>query len=289
MIIILIISGIFVLFQLINNDIPIKLLLKGNFKGIQSIYRKHDFDFKFKYLIWIILLLSISIIVIGLMFFLPYDYILALLLLCWLSYPMLLLWQAQFRYHAYEFEQITGFLQHFMAHFKSHSKVLLALIETKPYTSGQLLGIIEKSIEKLEKEGNANEAFSLITARYPHFIVWNVQTWITSAELFGVDDCKEAIELLEDDIDDWIEDMHLHVSSMHHMRNRILMLCAIACVIALFNQRMLIGFMDLSSQGIYHDVIFVFLMMVLFTILMSYRFMKRSWINKGECLWKESS
>ncbi len=282
------IGGI-VLYQLIKIDIPLRLLFTGNIKEIKYLYVKYHFVFKAKYQLFMYTLLSVCSVVLGLLFHLPWNLISLIVGFCWITYPILVLWQLQHRYHAHEFEQITSFLQHFIAHFKSNSKVLLALYETKTYLSGEMLRLVQEAIVELELNGDANIAFSKITKEYPHFIVWNIQTWISSAELYGVEDCKESVELLEDDVDDWIEDTQMHIISLYQMKNKILLLSIIALMIALFNQRMLSSFMDLASISIYHNVIFIFLLSILFTILMAYRFLRQSWIAKGECLWKESS
>lgn len=279
----------FILINLIKNDIPLKLLFKGNFKAVRSIYLNHHFVFNFKYQLLMILLLCVVVVVASLLFHLPKDYILALLCLSLLGYPMVVLWQAQHVYHAYEFEQITSFLQHFIAHFKSHSKVLLALKQSRDYVRGELQIIVDQAIENLNQHGDASKAFQIISNHYPHFIVVNIETWIASAELYGVDDCKDAVGLLEDDIDDWIEDTHLYIQSLHQMKIKILVLTGLSGIIALFNQNMLTSFMDLSTKSMYHNIIFLFLTIILLTILMVFRFLKESWIAKGECLWKESS
>jgi hypothetical protein len=281
--------GLVVLINLIRSDIPIKMVLKGNLKGVRRIYVNHHFKFNFKYQLFMVGLLVIGIVVISLLFYLPSDHTIALVSLCLVSYPMVALWQAQHVYHANEFEQITSFLQHFIAHFKSHSKVLLALKQSREFASGELVKLVDQAIAELNLHGDASKAFRIISNRYPHFIVVNIETWIAAAELYGVDDCKDAVELLEDDIDDWIEDTHLYVQSLHQMKVKILVLTGLSVVIALFNQNMLKSFMDLSEKVMYHNVIFIFLIIILFTILMVFRFVKESWIAKGECLWKESS
>lgn len=281
--------GLLVLLNMFRSDIPLKMLLKGNLKGVHRIYVKHHFKFNLKYQLFMVALLVIGIIVLSLMFHLPRTYIVALVSLCLVSYPMIVLWQAQHVYHAHEFEQITSFLQHFIAHFKSHSKVLLALNQSREFASGELVLLVDRAIKELNQHGDASKAFRIISTRYPHFIVVNIETWIAAAEMYGVDDCKDAVELLEDDIDDWIEDTHLYVLSLHQMKMKILVLTGLSVIIALFNQNMLSSFMDLSSKAMYHNIIFIFLIIILFTVLMVFRFLKESWIAKGECLWKESS
>lgn len=280
--------GLVVLINLIKSDIPLLMVLKGNLSGVRRIYKKHHFTFNLRYQLFMVLFLVIGVVVLSLLFYLPKEYIIALVLLCLISYPMIVLWQAQHVYHAYEFEQITSFLQHFIAHFKSHSKVLLALKQSQEFASGELGILVKQAIEQLNQHGDASRAFNVISTKYPHFIVVNIETWIAAAELYGVDDCKDAVELLEDDIDDWIEDTHMYIQSLHQMKVKILVLSGLSIIIALFNQNMLKSFMDLSTQGIYHTSIFIFLLIILMTILMVFRFVKESWIAKGECLWKES-
>ncbi len=281
--------GLVVFVTLTKNDIPIVKLLKGNFSSLKHIYKNLTFDFNIKYQTLMFVLVCIVLVVISLLFYLPPKHMFVLLGFVGISYPIITLWQLQHRFHAHDFEQITSFLQHFLAHFKSHNKVLLGLVECREYVEDDMLVLLDQAVNTLEKSGDAEKAFEIISSKYPHFIVYNIQTWITSAEMYGVDDCKEAVELLEDDIDDWIEDTHLYVMSLHQMKNKIITLSLLSMVIALFNQVMLKTFMDLSQASVYHNVIFIFLLIILFTILMGYRFLKDSWISKGECLWKKVS
>jgi hypothetical protein len=217
-------------------------------------------------------------------FYLPLLNTVVLLMICTVSIPIVWLWQAQFQYHALEFEQVTTFLQHFIAYFKSSEKVLLSLNESAVYVDGELRKVVEQAIEHLKQTGDTRAAFNLITLRYPHFIVNNCAIWVATAEQFGFEQSKEAIELLEDDIDDWIEDTMLFIRNRLQMKNRILLMCGMSAVIALFNQNLLSSFLDLHRAAIYHHVIMLFLMSLHFTVLMAFRLIKGRWIAKGECL-----
>jgi hypothetical protein len=217
-------------------------------------------------------------------FYLPMINTVALMTMCWASIPIVWIWQAQFQYHALEFEQVTTFLQHFIAYFKSSEKVLLSLSESVAYIDGELKIVVEEAIKSLKQTGDTSAAFDIITQRYPHFIVNNCQIWVATAEQFGFDQSKEAIELLEDDIDDWIEDTMLFVRTRLQMKNRILLMCGMSAVIALFNQNLLSSFLDLHHVRIYHHVIMLFLMTLHITVLMAFRLIKGRWIAKGECL-----
>jgi len=230
------------------------------------------------------LLISMGLLWLSEQFYLPALNTTVLMIICLLSMPIVWIWQAQFQFHALEFEQITTFLQHFIAYFKSSEKVLLSLSESAVYVDGELKKSIEDAIEHLKNTGDTNGSFDIITSRYPHFIVNNCQIWVATAEQFGFEQSKEAIELLEDDIDDWIEDTMLFIRNRLLMKNRILLMCGMSAVIALFNQNLLSSFLDLDSVPIYHHVITLFLMSLHFTILMAFRLIKGRWIAKGECL-----
>lgn len=230
------------------------------------------------------LLISMGLLWLSDQFYLPLLNTVILILICWASIPIVWLWQAQFQYHALEFEQITTFLQHFIAYFKSSEKVLLSLSESVVYVEGELKTVVEQAIDQLKQTGDTSSAFEIITHRYPHFIVNNCQIWVATAERFGFEQSKEAIELLEDDIDDWIEDTMLFIRNRLQMKNRILLMCGMSAVIALFNQNLLSSFLDLNHIRIYHHVIMLFLMSLYLTILMAFRLIKGRWIVKGECL-----
>jgi Flp pilus assembly protein TadB len=230
------------------------------------------------------LLISMGLLWLSDQFYLPMLNTAVLMTICWVSIPIVWIWQAQFQYHALEFEQITTFLQHFIAYFKSSEKVLLSLSESVAYVEGQLKEVVEKAIEHLKQTGDTSAAFNIITDRYPHFIVNNCQIWVATAEQFGFEQSKEAIELLEDDIDDWIEDTMLFIRNRLQMKNRILLMCGMSAVIALFNQNLLSSFLDLHEVAIYHHVIMLFLLSLHITTLMAFRLIKGRWIAKGECL-----
>jgi hypothetical protein len=232
----------------------------------------------------VFLLITMGMLWLSDQFYLPMINTVALMTMCWASIPIVWIWQAQFQYHALEFEQVTTFLQHFIAYFKSSEKVLLSLSESVAYIDGELKKVVEEAIESLKQTGDTSAAFDIITQRYPHFIVNNCQIWVATAEQFGFDQSKEAIELLEDDIDDWIEDTMLFVRTRLQMKNRILLMCGMSAVIALFNQNLLSSFLDLHHVRIYHHVIMLFLMTLHITVLMAFRLIKGRWIAKGECL-----
>ena len=270
--------------MIIKEDVHLSWYLPKNWKNIRKVCVGYGLAYNPKKQGLMFLLISIALFWLSNQFFLPTHYSMVLLSLGWISLPMVWLWQAQFQYHALEFEQITTFMQHFIAYFKSSEKVLFSLSESVRYVEGPLKKVIEDAIEHLQNQGDTGSAFGIITQRYPHFIVYNCQIWVATAEQFGFEQSKEAIELLEDDIDDWIEDTWLAVRNRLQIKNRILLMCGLSALIALFNQNLLNSLIDLQHTEIYHSVIMLFLLSLHITVLMAFRLIKNRWINKGECL-----
>ncbi|HBS91715.1 MAG TPA: hypothetical protein DEA51_04515 [Erysipelotrichaceae bacterium] len=228
------------------------------------------------------IVLSLSILALTTMFHLSVKHMILLLIISWCGLPLVLLYQLKYRFYANEFHQCTQFLQHFLAHFKTHQKVFLAYSESKSYVDERLLPIVESMIEVIEQKGDVLSSFQVFYDLYPHFIVKNIQTFVSSCEMFGSLGSHDAIELLEDDIDDWIEDTMIWIEERKRMKQRMILLCLMSCVIALLNQSMLTSFFDLTLFDIYHHVITAFLLVVFVTILVAFRLLSSRWIVMGD-------
>jgi len=276
--------GFLLLMSATLSEVPISWYLPRNWHHVKRVFVGYGVIWKLNRNMMSSIVSIIILALVAFTFDLPMILVLTLCILGIGTIPFVFLWLAQFQYYAFEFEQLTTFLQHFIAHFKSEGKVLIALEESSKFVNGEVLKIVQKSIDQLLNHGDVEASFNVITQRYPHFIVKNIQIWIAAAEMFGVLQSKDALELLEDDIDDWIEDTMLMIQNKMQTKNKIILLSGFAIVIALFNQFMLSGFLDVGTNQIYHYSIFTLLVIVMFTILMAIRLMSKRWIDQGECL-----
>lgn len=275
----------FVFLVFINQRLSIKMFFKKS-TPIYSIYGPAVGFFHRKES-WIkMLFLIITMIIVGVLFKLSFDYIWILFLMCLVTLPLLLYYQSQANYHAHEFNQVTTFLQHFLAHFKIHQQAYHALKEVSHVVDESNSQIIHTAIETLEKDANVHP-LHFMTQWCPHFIVINIMSWIQHVEKHGFEQNHEILDMLENDIDDWIEDSTLYIKNMHSIKNKILILCSLSLLISLFNQHMLGSFMDLASNQVYQFATFVFLTVVLFTSIKAFELLNCSWILKSELLWKE--
>lgn len=226
--------------------------------------------------------LTLSILALTTLFHLSFQHRWILLMISWCGLPLVLLYQLKYKFYANEFHQCTQFLQHFLAHFKTHQKVFLAYHESVSYVDEGLLPVVEAMIDVLGKEGDVSASFQVFYDVYPHFIVKNIQTFVSSCEMFGSLGSSDAIELLEDDIDDWIEDTMIWVEERKRMKQRMILLCLMSCIIALLNQSMLTSFFDLTRFDMYHHAITAFLLVVIVTLLVAFRLLSSRWILFGD-------
>lgn len=281
------VMGIITLFMIffINRKLSIKSLFKKT-STLSSLYGNNQSFFHRKES-WILLLfVSLAIGFAGFMFKLSLRPSLGLLIIGILCIPLIIHYQTQAHHHAISFHQITTFLQHFLAHFKIHQQTYHALHDVSQVMDDQYQRYIDNAITAI----NEDSTYHPLTFLYeicPHFNVLNIMSWIQHVEQHGMDQSYEILDMLENDIDDWIEDATIYIKNLHSIKNKILILVGLSLIIALFNQHMLSSFMDLSNNEVYQFAIFVFMSLLYLTIIKAFELLDTSWILRSECLWKE--
>jgi ABC-type multidrug transport system fused ATPase/permease subunit len=281
------VMGIITLFMIlfINSKISLKNLFRKT-RPINSLYGVNQSFFHRKES-WILLLfVSLSIGFAGFMFQLSLRPSLGLIIIGILCIPLILHYQTQANNHAVSFHQITTFLQHFLAHFKIHQQTYHALHDVSQIMDEQYQRYIKDSITTIN-EDSSHHPLTFLYDICPHFNVLNIMSWIQHVEQHGMDQSYEILDMLENDIDDWIEDATIYIKNLHSIKNKILILVGLSLIIALFNQHMLSSFMDLSNNEVYQFSIFVFMSLLYLTIIKAFELLDTSWILRSECLWKE--
>jgi hypothetical protein len=269
----------------INRHVKISMLFK-RCKTVNSIYGPSYGYFSRKES-WIqMLFLLVILVLMGYLFKLSYEYSVVLYGMGLCAMPLFLHYQARAYYHAYRFNQITTFLQHFLAHFKIYHQSYHALMDVKNVVDEEYAILIEKTLEDLNHDASKHPLQFLYEIS-PHFIIVNIMSWIEHVERHGVEESYETLDMLENDIDDWIEDETIYIKNLHSIKNKIVILVGLSLIIAMFNQHMLSSFMDLSSNNVYQLSIFIFISVLLLTTIKAYELLNTSWILKSECLWKD--
>lgn len=217
---------------------------------------------------------------------------LSFLLLCILSLmlaPFILLWMATHRYHEHQFNDLTMLLQHMIALFKNSPKLYQTLKESRQYVSQQLRNEIDECMKILEESGDVHASLAYFLNLHPHFIVSNLFHLIETVELEGGELYDDGLDMIQEDIDDWIEDTYLFKQSQMKMKNRMLALSAMSLLIAFFAKNMMIEIQFDATSTLYQIAIFMFMVALLITITLAHQPLNQTWIDSSECIWNHSS
>jgi len=237
------------------------------------------------YYLWHIGALSI-VVAFGWMFELRAAFIIILGIAAFLQVPAALTWHAIYRHEEYRFFQLTSFLQQFLAIFKTHPKLYRALQECRPSADGQLALDLDEWIANLDAGCSQQASVEPFLQHQPHFIVGNLVRLMMFAEEFGGQRHLEGLEMIQDDIEDWIDDTITMKKSQRGLRNRIILLCGFALVIAMMSQNMLLRTGLEIDEPFRETTVFIFLMGIQLTILMAQKLVSVPWISNEEKLWR---
>ncbi|MEG0314290.1 MAG: hypothetical protein RR929_02655 [Erysipelotrichaceae bacterium] len=212
------------------------------------------------------------------------DATISLMIIWLLMVPFLVLWVAYHSYQETMFNEFTLFLQHFIAFYKLTPKVYYALSETRRMVDVQLQTLIDQMLEKMDEGVGLKETLQLLIDYEPHFIVHNLVSLVTTIEEHGSNEYSEGLDLIGDDIDDWIEDVYTFENARLKIKNKILLLCAFSFLIGFIAKNMLNQISFDNSGNIYQCTIFIYFVCILFTLMMAHNVLKESWFDKEEQL-----
>ena len=106
------------------------------------------------------------------------------------------------------------------------------------------------------------------------------------AEEYGGNKHLEGLEMIQDDIEDWIDDTVTMKKNQRGLRNRILLLCGMAMLIAMMSQNMLLRTGLEINEPFRETTVFLFLMSIQLTILIAQKLVSVPWISAEEKLWR---
>lgn len=195
--------------------------------------------------------------------------------------PYIVLWLYFHSYQEKVFNQFTIFLQTFIAVYKINPKTYPALCECEKVCEGEVQRLIIQMKETLLKDGDIESCMKCLIDYQPHFIVHNLVTLITTIETHG-GNYQEGLDLIQDDIDDWIEDVYQFKRIQTSTKNKMMSLCLLSVGIAFLSKNMLQEISFNANSEIYQIACFVFILCLLFTLFMAHRIFSKSWFEKEE-------
>jgi hypothetical protein len=212
----------------------------------------------------------------------------AILLICgFVLTPFFIHYQIQWHTHEQAFFVLTDFLQQVIASFKQHPKIYASLLECVDVTQGKLKSDVEKWLKALQLGAKPKAHAEVFLAEQSHFIIGNLVHLMLAVEQFGTFNYGEGLEIIQDDIEDWIEDTYLYKHSINSTRNRIQILCLFSLVIAYVSHSMLFKTEMIEALDFYYVSLFMFLLLNLVTLFLSQRLISKPWIDQSELIWRK--
>lgn len=235
----------------------------------------------------VLLLEILTVFIFSILFDLKFEASLFLLSVSLLLSPWFIKFENIYHREERAFFELTDFLQQFVAAFKQHPKIYASLIECQDMSSQDLQQAIQSWINALSLGGYPKEHAQRFIEKYPHFIVGNLIHLMLAIEHYGSYEYSEGLELIQDDLEDWIEDTYTFKQAQQSTKHRIELLSILSLVIAFFSHSMLFKARNLEISGFYQLSLLAFLLMIVFTLLMAHRSLSSAWMDPRELIWRK--
>lgn len=239
-------------------------------------------------MLWILLELMITLIF-AFLFGLPWHYAFSLFLFSVFITPWFITYQVQWHAEEKSFFMLTDFLQQLIATFKQHPKIFASLNECRDITYGRLQVDVDVWISGLERGMNPKEQAQIFLQKWPHFIVGNLIHLMLAVENYGTFNYAEGLEIIQDDIEDWLEDTYLFKQQQVSTRFRIQLLSLVSLGIAWISHRMLFKTEIIETLDFYSFSLFIFMILILLTLFFAQKSISGAWIEPREMIWRKES
>lgn len=198
----------------------------------------------------------------------------------------ILLTQQRTQHHQQSFFMEVDFYQQVLALFKHHPKILYAFTESRHLVGGEFAQQLELWIDDLREGRALGVSARRFLDQHPHFVVGNLIQLMVAVELFGTVDYGVSLDIIQDDLEEWIEDTVLVKQQERQQRNRIAILCVFSLIIAYFSQSMLASSGVDPQQALTSGAMVVFLAMVQTTLGATQWILSLPWVESSEEVWR---
>ncbi|MBS6373098.1 MAG: hypothetical protein KH431_00640 [Erysipelotrichaceae bacterium] len=264
------------------------ILQRGGFRNLQQSVIAYGYQYQMRQHVLICTLSAILVTAAGFLFQLQLASIMVMAFTAVLLMPLLVLWSASHTFEERKFNDLTNFLQHFIALFKLNPKLYQTLTDCEALTQGDLKITVQAIMTNIENGEDLETAFEPLRSYCPHFIIHNLLTITCAVEEHGSLYYQEGLDFIQDDIDDWIEDVYLFKKQQLQAKNRMLVLCAFAGLIAFVSKQMLAQIDFQVTGGVYQISMSLFFICIGVTIIMAHRILQDSWVDTEEYVCWES-
>ena len=135
------------------------VLQRGGFHNLQQSIIAYGYQYQLRHHILICVLCAISVTAAGFLFQLRPTSIAIMAVYAVLLMPLLVVWSASHAFEERKFNDLTNFLQHFIALFKLHPKLYRTLSDCEILTQGELKDRVLEIKANIENGENLEQAF----------------------------------------------------------------------------------------------------------------------------------
>lgn len=180
----------------------------------------------------------------------------------------------------------VDFYQQVLALFKHHPKILMAFTESQHLAQGAFAQDLHGWIDDLREGRSLGQSARTFLEHHPHFVVGNLIQLMVAVELHGTRDYGLSLDIIQDDLEEWIEDTVLVKQQERQQRNRIAILCGFSLIIAYISQGMLASSGLGDATAVTQGAMVIFLGMIQATLAASQAILAHRWIEPSEEVWR---
>lgn len=257
-------------------------------KGIQSFKEQvsiYHFQYSLKQQGKFLLFILAAISFVSYTFQMSMDRILLLNVVVAIVLPYIVVDIAKYEFQHKDFLSLTATLQYFLSQYKIEPHLKKALEGSAVIANEELQQCLTTVITRLEQEGKVNVFQEELMAYKPHFIIANITNFICNLEQYGASNFENGIDLLIEDVEQWIADCHASKQTLLQIRNRICLLCLFSLIIANFAMQMSLNVEFSVSSVIYQNMLFVYFISLVLTLQQAFHLHHFDWIEPKECLY----
>lgn len=194
--------------------------------------------------------------------------------------------QQSFLHHQSTFFMEVDFYQQVLALFKHHPKILYAFRESEHLIGAEFAQHVTSWIDDLWEGRPLGASARRFLDQHPHFVVGNLIQLMVAVELYGTLDYGASLDIIQDDLEEWIEDTVMIKQQERQQRNRIAILCVFSLVIAYFSQSMLASSGVGEQQSLTSGAMVVFFLMIQATLAATQWILALPWVEPTEEVWR---
>lgn len=211
-------------------------------------------------------------------FSLKSKYIFLLFLSGVLSLILIFRWQVM---GAEAFQSVNDkilFLSHLSSMFKIHGKLLISLFETKKVIHLSEFDSVILAVQ------NHEDIMPKVKSVWSHYLCVSLFRVMSQTEHHGNDRFLDQLRFIDEDLDTLSQNVHRFSKDIAEFKRRMVLLSFFGLGVSYGALNMLRMVVDISSESLYQNISFVFLLGMILVLTLSFKVLILPLVMKEECL-----